>query len=82
MHNFGLYLARTLSPWYYTRTGSVTVIKENISQLAALPVIKETYLPELLASILSSHSLQDLWSTRVLVNELCNIVDLVVNNNP
>ena len=42
---------------------------------------RSTYLPELLASILASHSLQDLRSTRVFIHETSHLVNIVVDDN-
>ena len=40
------------------------------------------YLPEWLGGVLAGRSLQDLWSTWVLVDKLGDIVNLVVDDDP
>jgi hypothetical protein len=42
----------------------------------------KTYLPELLAGILSTYTLEDLRSAGVLIDELGNVINLVVNDDP
>jgi len=51
-------------------------------RLVLLEHIIAVVLPELFASILPTHTFQDLWSTWMLINELCYIVHLIVNDDP
>jgi len=42
----------------------------------------ESYLPELLAGVLAARSLQDLRAARVLADEVGDVVDIVIDDNP
>lgn len=40
-----------------------------------------THLPKLLTCVLAGNTLEDLWTTRMFINEISDVVDIVVDNN-
>jgi hypothetical protein len=57
----------------------VTCCPRRSSPLAFFCVLSITYLPELLASILSTHSLQDLCATWVLIHKRVHLVYIAID---
>ena len=58
------------------------VLQQSTLASAHFQRCEKAYLPEWLGGVLASSSLQDLWSTWVLVDKLGDIVDLIVDDDP
>lgn len=59
------------------------VLRIRISIVKHMLLISDcAYLPEWLRRVLAGCPLEDLWSTWVLVDEFCHIIDLIVNDDP
>jgi hypothetical protein len=89
--SFGAYFFNTLSLWYYEFVLANTQVKTTMPASNVCPppslrrgqnmraLCKDTYLPELLARILSTNPLQYFCTTRVFFREGIHLVYVVVD---